>query len=785
MRQSSPLILISLIISAIIAGYVKMLPNPLFDDPCSTIIKDNEGRLLGAKISKDGQWRFPIDSNVPEKFKVSLLTYEDQHFYDHEGVNYLSLLRATLQNIKARRIVSGGSTLTMQLIRISRKGATRSISEKIWEMILSIRLENEYNKREILMLYSGYAPFGGNVMGLEAASWRYYSKKAADLTWSETATLAVLPNAPSMIYPGKNRNLLLAKRNRLLQKIYHNKVIDRTTYELSLEEPLPGLPRPLPNIARHLTEEICKSNPGEAVQTTLHSDIQEKVRDILNSQVRNLKYNEIHNACAIVVEVETGNVLAYLGNIDKEDSTAENTEVNMVRAPRSTGSILKPILFAASLEDGLILPTSLLPDVPTNINGFTPKNYSAQYEGAVSAEKSLSRSLNIPAVKLLQLYKTERFHFLLKKAGITTLKYLPEHYGLSLILGGSEANLWELTGVYSSMARVLNHFVKNSSQYCKEDFRNPNYLFKNQNIKHQTLSYEPNNNLSAGSIYLTFESMLEVNRPEEETGWKSFSSSENIAWKTGTSFGNRDAWAIGINPDYVVGVWAGNSSGEGRPNLTGTGTAAPILFEIFSLLPKISWFEVPYDDMVKIPVCSKSGYRIGDDCEVADSIWVQKSGLKVKVCPYHYKVHLSKDGKFRVNSNCATLSNIITRKWFVLPPVEEYFYKMNNSNYVSLPEIKSNCPEEANLRSLDFVYPTNGSKIFIPKLAEEEYSEMVFEAVSRRRNARIFWHLDQTYMGMTYQFHQMKSKPTKGPHVMTLIDDRGETASIKFDVVND
>ncbi|MCK7537073.1 MAG: hypothetical protein MZV63_41995 [Marinilabiliales bacterium] len=249
-----------------------------------------------------------------------------------------------------------------------------------------------------------------------------------------------------------------------------------------------------------------------------------------------------------------------------------------------------------------------LPDIPTQISGYTPKNFDKSYDGAVPADEALYRSLNIPFVKLLQQYSTDKFYFKLKQLNLSTIDKPANHYGLSLILGGAEVKLDEITGCYASMARSLNHFMDYSSKYNKNDFHRINYLKSQKNTKEKIL-FERTSIFDAASIWLTFEAMKNVNRPYQETGWENYSSSQQIAWKTGTSFGFRDGWAIGITPKHVVGVWIGNATGEGRPGLTGLNTAAPVMFEIFKLLPTDNWFKPPYDELVKIPVCKNSGHR--------------------------------------------------------------------------------------------------------------------------------------------------------------------------------
>ena len=569
----------------LVVVYYFSLPRQLFENNYSTVIESQDGQLLGAKIASDGQWRFPESDSVPYKFQKCIVAFEDQHFYKHFGFNPISMYHAFKQNRKANRVVRGGSTLTQQVIRLHRKGKSRSYFEKGIEMILATRLEFRHSKDKILELYCAHAPFGSNVVGLEMASWKYFGLQPHQLSWAEAATLAVLPNAPSLIYPGKNQERLLAKRNRLLKKLYTDKIIDKATYELSLQESLPKKPFDVPQIAPHLVQKVAKEHPAEKIKTTIQLDLQERTNEIVKQYYNYYKQNQVYNISVLVVDVKTRNVITYVGNspTDKE----HQKDVDVIEAPRSTGSILKPYLYAAMLNDGYILPQTLVPDVPTQISGYSPQNFNLTYDGAVPASRALARSLNIPSVLMLQDYSVNQFYEKLQQLKLRNVNRQPSNYGLSLILGGAESNLWDLCKAYAYMSSTLTYFNQNDSKYRKNEMLNLNY---DANIKPDFGSSSRQKNIfGAGAIWQTFNAMKEVNRPEGDEAWKFYDSSIEIAWKTGTSFGSRDAWAIGVTKDYVVGIWVGNATGEGRPSLTGVDSAAPILFDVFRLLPKSKW----------------------------------------------------------------------------------------------------------------------------------------------------------------------------------------------------
>jgi len=756
-------------------------PRHLFMDPLSTVVYDHDGRLLGARISADHQWRFPECTDVPEKFRKAIVSYEDRWYRIHPGFNPWALVRAAVINARKGKVVSGGSTITVQVIRLARKNRERTYFEKFIETGLAFLMELTHSKNEILRLYASHAPFGGNVVGLEAAAWRYFGISPDKLSWGEAATLAVLPNSPGLIYPGRNPKDLLYKRNKLLDKLWYQGIIDLNTCELAKSEPLPSRPYPLPRLAPHLLDRLTKGGfKGQRVVTTIDGPLQERVTGILGMHSVRLGANEINNAAAIVLEVNTGNVLAYVGNQMSEGRVNHGNDVDIITSPRSTGSILKPFLYAAMLNDALILPHTLVPDIPVQIGGFIPENYNLTYDGAVPANRALARSLNIPAVKMLQTYGFTPFYNLLRNLGLTTLTKPADHYGLAIILGGAEATLWDLVGIYGSMARILNRY-NGEGQVLDEPENHPPVIIPTTTVRHHTGNRA--SPFSPASIWLTFEAMVEAARPDEESEWQMFSSSRRIAWKTGTSFGNRDAWSIGVTPEYVVAVWVGNASGEGRSGLTGIGAAAPILFDIFKSLPATSWFRQPLTDMTKVAVCRYSGYRASTLCEPKDSIWIPKQGTRTPACPFHILVHLDKSGQYQVNSDCESPSEMKNVSWFVLPPVQEWYFRTKNPFYRMLPPFRNGCFQSGGSRNMDLIYPRDGSVLYVPVDLDGRTGSTVFRVAHHNPDATVYWHLDEKFLGMTKQVHQMALSPERGFHRLTLVDQNGETLGMGFEIM--
>ena len=710
-------IVLSVLLGMVLLGWLFCLPRDLFRGvPYSTVVTDRSGQLLGARIASDGQWRFPPCDTVPDRYAKALIQFEDRHFYYHPGVNPIALLRAFAGNLKAGHVTSGGSTITMQVIRMSRQ-RERTLSQKIIEAVLATRLELRCSKRRILALYASHAPFGGNVVGIDAAAWRYFGRPADELSWSEAATLAVLPNAPSSIHPGRGQQALLAKRNRLLKRLMDKGYFDQSTYELSCEEPLPQAPQPLPSLALHYVERQPK---GVATRTTLDIHLQRQVEDMTSRWSDDLAREGIADLAAVILDNRTGEVLAYVGNASPERSRP-GREVDIAHAPRSTGSTLKPVLYAAVLQDGLLLPHTLLPDTPLNINGFAPQNFDRQFHGAVPADEALSRSLNVPAVHLLRRYGVPRFYDILRRAGLSTLTKGPSHYGLSLILGGAEGCLDEVTAMYAGLVRSFEGW----------DDRSP--------ITDKV------------ALWYTFEALSDVNRPDE-IDWRLIRSVRKVAWKTGTSYGFRDGWAVGVTPDYAVGVWCGNAEGQGVPGLTGAKTAGPVLFDLFGLLPATrDWFEEPSGTLYA-DVCRASGHLKGPGCPEFDTLLLPGRAMESDPCPYH------RDGVF------------------ALPPAMEWFYKNYHPEY-QVPQ------RRASVVQLGFIYPEQGALLSLPRQLDGSEGAVTFQVAHRRNDATLYWHLDQEFLGTTRLLHQKKVSPPPGAHVMTVVDEEGESAAVRFTIV--
>lgn len=769
----------SAIVLLIVVAYYSSLPRELFDEPYATVIESHEGELLGAKIARDGQWRFPARDSVPYKYEQCVIQFEDKYFNAHPGFNPVAMVQAVRQNQSAGRIVRGGSTLTQQVIRLARNNRKRTYFEKIIEVILATRLELRHSKSEILGLYAAHAPYGGNVVGLEMAAWRYFGVQSHQLSWAESATLAVLPNAPGLIYPGRNQQRLAEKRNRLLLKLLEAQIIDRVTYQLAIAEPMPQKPYNLPRTAPHLLERVSKQHEGKRIRTTIDVALQNRLNQLAGYYHKQYLQNEVHNLAILVVDIQNRDIIGYVGNSPTDAD--HQKDVDIVDAPRSTGSILKPLLYAAMLDQGDLLPNTLIPDVPTQISGYKPENFNLTFDGAVPAHRALARSLNIPSVLMLQDFGVQKFYEQLQRFRLRDISRTPDHYGLSLILGGAESNLWDLCRTYAGLSSTIHYFNANQGKYREEEFAELNYTHGFQTDFGKS-TYQKTI-LGAGAIYLTYNAMKEVGRPEGDEAWKFYDSALQIAWKTGTSFGNRDAWAIGSNPRYVVGVWVGNATGEGRPELTGVLSAAPILFDVFNLLPKKGWFAAPLNDLEEVEVCAQSGYLAKDDCPKIKQM-VPPKGTATKICPYHKTIHLDALQQFRVDSNCENVANMVARSWFVLPPVMEWYYKSQHIEYKTLPPYRSDCSGSSAV-PMDFIYPKAGTKIYLAKDFNSAVQPVVLKVAHPQREKVLYWYVDKVYKGKTQTFHDLAIAPETGIHQVTVVDEDGNEIRRQIEIVRE
>jgi len=613
-------------------------------------------------------------------------------------------------------------------------------------------------------MYACHAPMGGNIIGLEAACLRYFGKAPYMLSWAEAAMLAVLPNSPSLIRIDNEHKTLLKKRNNLLKRIYEKGIMNKPDYMQAMYEPLPEKKYAMPFSAPHAARLLHTRYPSEIITTTLDEAIQQTTQYTITNYLNEISRYGISNAAVLVAETKSGKVRAYCGS---QAFFAESTQgqVDGIQAPRSTGSLLKPFLYAGLLDNGDFLLSSKTKDVPTFYGTFVPYNANREYAGMVSIRNALIQSLNVPAVRLLSYYGLGNFYRLLKSAGLTTLFRSPGDYGLTLVIGGAEATLWDLCGLYRMLGNggVISPLVLTEGD---------------------TLSSQNKESvLSNSSCWQILETLKELRRPGSEFYWNYFENQWPIAWKTGTSYGQRDAWAIGVTPQWVIGVWAGNFTGIGNPELGGAKTAGPLLFEIFSHLPRNSeeaWFDEPVVDQKLVKICRETGYPASTLCPDTYEVLLPMNVEPSQLCPYHKVFFMDSSKTYQVCSLCWGEKGGIPDTLLVYPPDALAQIRKLGRKAEGIPKHKPDCPSLSRENPISIIYPATHTGIWLPRGITGKKQKAVLKAAHSNAQASIYWYLDNKYLGKTEDNHELAADLESGMHRLTLVDDEGHRRMITF-----
>lgn len=743
------------------------LPRPLFTPDYSTLVVDRNGRLLRAFLNDGQQWCFPPDSSlaVPDKLRAAVLHFEDRRFYGHPGVDPFALARALYQNAAALSVKSGASTLTMQVARLMRP-KPRTYFNKTLEILLALKIELYHTKDDILRMYLDHAPYGGNIVGYQAATLRYFRKLPHKLTWSEAATLAVLPNAPGLVFPNADPHRLLKKRNRLLAGLHRTGHFDAETLRLARLEPVPMHVFPFPVLAPHLARLIKVSRPGRRIRTTIDADLQQKLEAIVARHLDYLDHRGIGNGAALLVETGSGDVRAYVGSRDFF-MAGHQGQVDGVIAPRSSGSLLKPFLYALSIDQGLILPETMVKDVPTFYKGFSPSNADKSYDGLVTAEEALVRSLNVPAVRLLRRYGVFNFHRFLRDAGVSTLVRSADDYGLPLILGGAEVTLWDMARLYRCLGRggrieSLRHL------HGQKELRLPAPL------------------ISAGAAHLVLEALRDVRRPGVEYYWRQYEDQWPLAWKTGTSYGRRDAWAIGVSLEWTIAVWVGNFTGEGNPDMSGARTAGPLLFDIFNGVPRSfdqAWFPRPDADLQAATLCVESGRPVNPHCPHPTRALAPRYGRPMDRCTYHRGAVLNGAGTRQVCSLCWQPGDHRLASQTVYPPDVVQYLRERGQVLHDPPPHSAECPAQPEARPLQVLYPTPEARLQVGRDLDGARQKIILRAAHRHRERALFWYVNRRFLGSTVNRHRLAVSLAPGTQALEIVDAHGFRDRVRFYVV--
>ena len=752
MKKNCKILVLPIILLFGISGYIYFNFNiynveKIFEDRYSVSVLDDKGEIIGVSLNKDEQWHLKSIDEIPEKLKISVINYEDKDFYKHFGVDFTSLVRAVRDNlIKGRK--TGASTITMQVAK-SLKPKERNIFNKYIEIIQAIKIDKFFEKDEILRMYLNNVPYGGNIVGYKTASYMYFQKKPDELTWAEATLLAVLPNSPGLMNVEKNKNKLLKKRDFLLKKLYDKKIINKRQYEISLKEPLPDKRYSFKNLAPHLIRRVIEERKEKIIRTTIDSELQEKIEKISKDYSDFLKTQGIKNLSVLLMDNKSFEIKSYIGSQDFYDFE-NNGQVDGIIAKRSPGSLLKPFLYAVAIDEGLIAPCSKVPDVLLYFVNFSPQNANKKYYGIVEIQDALIKSLNIPFVSLLKEYGEEKFFYFLKEVlGFSDDN--PSRYGLSLILGTKEFTMEEIGKLYSGLANF-------------GDFRSPIYI----DVGTRNFSKE-SRYLSKGSSYLTLNTIKKLERPGMETLYK---EKNPISWKTGTSHGRRDGWAVGVTPDWTLVVWVGNFTGEGNSNLTGVYSAGNLLFRIMKILPKKQKeFQKP-NDLVKIKVDEETGYRLKYQISSKEILY-PIDAKPLRISSYYKKIFVDDSGQ-EIDSRD---KNFLNRKEKIILnyPIEVINFFIRNGFDVS--NIFGNTSKK---KGIKIIYPTNGLRITIPKDFDGEKDLII--KIANLKNQNLYWYLNGEYLDKTRD-REKNLKLGNGKYQLTIISEEGDMEKINFEIL--
>jgi len=754
-----------IIFSCITAFFLSLFIPVNNDDDCSKILFSSQGELLRVWLNKKEQYQFPKSEKISEKYKIAVLHFEDKRFNWHFGIDPAAVVRAIKQNAKSKKIESGASTITMQVARL-KKPKKRTFFAKLIETHFALRMELWKSKDDIFAEYASLAPMGGNIVGAQTACWRFFGHGGEQITWAEAALLALLPNRPSALNLEKEREKLLERRNNLLKSLAKAGYIDTETLNSALQEELPKVNADWRFKTPHYAEAALSLFPN---QNILHGTIDDKIQTRLERIATNYgqrirEYSNV-NLSVLITETQTGKIRGYLGSLGYYDSLSKGM-IDGVRAHRSTGSIMKPFLYALAMERGPYTPESLIEDVPIWFKGFSPQNADKSFSGILPLKEALVRSLNIPAVKILSEYGVEDFHFWLKNAGVEGLSRSSEDYGLSLILGGGESSLLELVPLYSML---MNDGKRTDLKWLEDSIPN-----KNEQLLQEITAYNIR------------EILTSVKRPDFEQYHSQFNSHIPVAWKTGTSYGSRDAWAIGVNEQWTIGVWVGNFAGGSVANLSGSASAAPLLFSLFNNLSdnkRKLWREFPRDaDFEEIEICALSGYKAKSICPNKKYILLPANRMQSRPCPLHKEVIISKSTGFEVCSLCWNAED-------TLHIVEEHYPPSVRNELRKIgrePEAETLhnpfCQAKKEAVQFSIVYPENGAKLFLP--SSDALSEMGFIAIAahKQRDAELQWFLDGNFLGTTKSEHKMAVRVGGGEHRIGVQDTLGVYLETRFRV---
>ena len=724
----------------------------------SPIILDNNGQVINAFLTSDQKWRMKTELHeISPLLRKTIIEKEDKHFYRHPGVNPVSVFRSAFKNLFRLERTSGASTITMQVAR-ALEPRKRNLGSKIIEMFRAFQLEWKYSKNEILQMYLNLVPYGGNIEGVKSASQLYFKKNPDHLSLAEITALCIIPNRPSSLVIGKNNDRIIEERNRWLRKFAKDKVFTPKQIEDALAEPLLATRGSVPHHAPHLSYKL-KATGQEIIKTNIDLNTQLKTEKIVADYVRGLRLKNIKNAAVVIIDNRTHEVVSYIGSSSYTDTT-DGGQVNGAAAVRQPGSTLKPLLYAMCFDEGLLTPKAVVSDVAVNYQGYAPENYDRKFNGYVTVEYALEHSLNIPAIKGLKMVGHEKLVNKLINCDFRQIEKDQRKLGLSMILGGCGTTLEELTALFSI-------------------FANNGVLVRPAYLKSQ--SQKKTNVVGPAATYMINEILSKVNRPDFPINWSSTERMPKIAWKTGTSYGRRDAWSIGYNRHYTVGVWTGNFSGVGNADLSGTEIATPLLFRIFNTIDydqDSEWFSQPKDCEIR-QVCSETGQVPADHCTSPVLDYFIPLISSTKTCDNRKEVMVSADEKLSYCNNCAP-ENGYKKKWFRFAEADiQAWYEENGLAFTRIPEHNPDCETIFKGLAPSINFPVNGMEYIINKKNPEP-----LQLICKTSNdvSKVFWYVNNRFYKTSTPAEKQFFIPDEGLVKISCTDDKGRNRDIRISV---
>lgn len=743
--------------------------------PPAVVVEDRMGEALRFFLPADQRWRFPVRlEDLPEELPRALVASEDRRFWDHPGVDPAAVLRAAWSNLKSGEVVSGASTIPMQIARMAEPGP-RTLPSKIRESFRALQLERRYSKKELLEIYLNLTPYGGNVEGVGAAAWFYFGKDPDQLSLGEIALLTALPRSPVRYDPTIHPKAALAAKNRVLRQLAQRGAFETREIGDALRQPVPEARRRPPFAAPHFTELVARQVRSEPrIRTSLDRRVQDVAQEQVRGRIGALRDEGIGNAAVVVIENETRAVRALVGSAGFLETYFDG-QVNGAVARRSPGSTLKPFLFAMAMDTGRVIPATYLLDVPTDFSGYVAENYDEQYRGRVTVREALILSLNACAVRLLSEVGLADFHKLLVRGGLASLDKEPEHYGLPLILGAGEVTLLELTNLYATLSEGGVH-----RQVRMLETEGP----VSRAVEPETSS---NRILSPESARVITQILTDVRRPDFPEAWDLTQGAPAVAWKTGTSYGHRDAWAVGFSRRYTIGVWVGNFDGRPKKGIAGSQHAGPLLFDLFRAI------EPGGDGPVKpeglqldtIEVCAGSHELPGPFCPKRMRVTYLPGRTKLSSCALHQRVLVDAEtGDLLASGDCLGERPHEFRLLEVFPPELVAWWRSQGMAVAGLPRVSPACQGIPAGEPPRIVSPDSTTAYRLRRDAPAEYQRIPLVAQASPGANHLFWYQDGLLVATTNTTSAEPRflSPVVGEHRLVVTDDLGRTAGITYRV---